>query len=263
MTLAESTSFNTIAPASLQAGSPALLHAAKVFTALFAAVVLLQLAETRTIHGADVWVKPAKFFVSLALQMATLAWGMSLVTGPVRRRFRLDAAVWLFVALATFEMTYIVYRASRGEASHFNHSSQLADVLYAMMGLAAVTMMLLTGWAGLAMIRTGTALSRVSGTSFIAAALLTIVIGGYLSSQPSHWIGGDQTDATGLPLLGWSTTGGDLRPAHFAAMHVMQITPIAALLAGPRAGWIAGAACVATAAILFAVGLNGIPLIAM
>lgn len=263
MTFAENPRLRTVAPPSLQAGSPALMHAAKVFTALFAAMVLLQLAETRLIYGADVWVKPAKFFISLALQMVTLAWGMTLVTGPLRRSFRLDGAAWLFVALATFEMVYIIYRASRGEASHFNDSSLLAGVLYAMMGVAAVSMMLITGWTGFAMARSGTPLARVSGASFIAAALLTIAIGGYLSSQPSHWIGGDQTDASGLPLLGWSTTGGDLRPAHFVAMHIMQIASVTALLVGPRAGWAAGAVCVAATALLFTMALKGLPLIAM
>ncbi len=43
-----------------------------------------------------------------------------------------------------------------------------------------------------------------------------------------HWIGGDQTDATGLPFFHWSTTGGDLRVAHFAALHLMQAVPFIA-----------------------------------
>jgi hypothetical protein len=46
-------------------------------------------------------------------------------------------------------------------------------------------------------------------------------------------------------------------------MHFMQIAPAAALLNGPRAGWIAAAACLAATALLFTMGLNGIPLIAM
>ena len=50
----------------------------------------------------------------------------------------------------------------------------------------------------------------------------------YLASGSGHWIGGDQTDATGLPFFHWSTTGGDLRPAHFAALHLMQAVPLIA-----------------------------------
>ena len=80
-------------------------------------------------------------------------------------------------------------------------------------------------------------------------------------SGNSHWIGGDQTDATGLPFFHWSTTGGDLRVPHFAALHIMQAVPIITWFwPDKRIATAALAAGVAVVIGLSAQALMGMPL---
>jgi hypothetical protein len=66
--------------------------------------------------------------------------------------------------------------------------------------------------------------------------------------------------------LGWSAAEGDLRPAHFLALHLMQALPLAGLMFG-RLGWSSRAeivTAVAYAGVTLAVhgqALAGNPLI--
>jgi hypothetical protein len=71
----------------------------------------------------------------------------------------------------------------------------------------------------------------VAGLSLIAGSLLGSLTGIFISIHQSHWVGGLHTDAGGLPLFGWSRSGGDLRVAHFFGMHIMQAVPVAMWLA--------------------------------
>lgn len=231
--------------------------ASLAFAALFAVCLVLQAIDPRLLNAAGVWVKPSKFFASLGLHIATLAWGLSLL--PKAPRWIAPA----FISLACFEMAYMVFRAARGEASHFNSASSVAVIFYGLMGVAAVGMMIITLHAGWLIPRRGHPrdLAFATGLGFILAAVLTTLVAGYLSSQSSHWIGGDQSDATGLPVFGWSTTGGDLRASHFVALHMMQAVPLAGWIGGKRLAIIAGFLGTILTAALFVQALMGIPVI--
>ncbi|WP_162914229.1 hypothetical protein [Taklimakanibacter lacteus] len=213
-------------------GSPLLWRSALVFLFLFIVLYAGTFIDGRLFNGVSVWEKPAKFFLSLSLQMATIAFGLALLPERERRAPAIKAASLIFLAAAIGEMIYIAFRAARGEASHFNETTTLNWLLYLLMGLGAATLAVTTSYFGWRILRRApaSALSFATGWGFILAGVLALIFGGYMSGQGSHWVGGDQSDATGLPFLHWSTTGGDLRVAHFFGLHVMQALPVLGFL---------------------------------
>ena len=242
--------------------SPILTKTAIAFSALFVVTYGLTFIDARLLYGVSVWEKPAKFFLSLAIHMATLAWGISLLQPARQRALSVRFASLAFVGAALFEISYMVFQASRGEASHFNVSTPFHDLMFNLMGLGALILTGSTGYIGWRIFRSGNAtLQLAAGTSFMASAIATTLVGMYLGQSSSHWIGGDMNDATGLAFFHWSTTGGDLRAAHFASLHLMQVVPLVAWFWNSK--WISLSALtagLAVVALLTTQAVMGVPL---
>jgi hypothetical protein len=245
---------------SARRGSPLLCW---VSVALIVGMVIcffLPLVDARLLASVSVWEKPAKFFLSIAVQAVTLAWAISLLPKPARG---VKTATWMFVAALTIEMSYMIYRASRGEASHFNNSTVFAVIMYGIMGLGALTLTGTSAFIGWRVWqqRGSDIMRSAAGIGLILGAVLATIAGAYLSSHQGHWIGGDQTDATGLPFFHWSTTGGDLRVAHFIGMHAAQAIPLAALSGSIGIVYTAAVFVTVAAAATMATAIFGIPLL--
>ena len=238
---------------------------ALAFLAAFVVCALLSVIDPRQLNGISTWAKPAKFFLSLAIHMLTLGFGLALLPRPIRQGWTGRTVTLTMATMAILEMAYIAGRAARAEASHFNTGSAFAELAYSLMGAGAAAMMLVTILLGVQVLRHGRpgTLTLATGWAFILSGVLTLLVGFTLGGMGSHWIGGDQTDATGLPLLGWSTTGGDLRTAHFAATHLTQVLPLAAFAGSRRIVVLAAAAGVAVTLALYLQALAGRPLIAL
>lgn len=242
---------------------PALVAFACVLLVATGPAFLAMGLDERTLRGANVWAKPIKFMLSVAVFALTTAWFVHLLPEARRRAAPVRVAVWMLIGLGGAEIVYITLQAGLGQASHFNTSSALHATLYQVMGAGAVlltTTQLVIGWQLWRHAR-----EDVPPLLFSCAALgafLTFVLGvaagGLLGSlQPP--------DGWGLPLVGWHLTGGDLRPAHFVGMHAQQALPFAAWLIvrsrTPRGKVaLAGAALglVVLWAIAMAIGLQGV-----
>jgi hypothetical protein len=257
--------------------SGAAFDTALIMLALLAPTLVAMMFDERQINGADVWMKPLHFQLSIFIHFAALVVLLPLIE-PAGRTSRLIR--WSMTAAATAavcEIGYIMLQAARGRASHFNASTPIETVMYPLMGIGATIIVIGSFLVGMQIWRRGRAdigaglrLGAILGLTLGSAA--TLIIAGTMSSGlidgPGHWIGGVHSDANGLPFLGWSTTGGDLRAPHFFATHGMQALPVAGFLAdrlfgsqARRAVWAATGLWALLVATTFAIALTGTPLL--
>ncbi len=223
----------------------------------------LQHFDVRVINGVSVWDKPAKFFLSLAVQYGTVSWGLSQLPKVNRTTHSINAAVWLMLIAGWLEMGYIIFRAWRGEASHFNATTAFAALAYALMGVGALTLTFTAafiGWNIWAMRGLGV-WTEAAGLALLLGAVLGTIAGAYMSAHGGHWVGGAQTDAGGLPLFNWSMSGGDLRVAHFVGLHASQLIALSALSGDRRVVYAASVAMILLTTIIFVMGVLGTPLL--
>lgn len=203
-------------------------------------VLALQAADPRTLHGASVWVKPAKFFLSAGGFALTAAWFWGYVR-PERRDSR--AMRWTaraLIASASFELLYISLQAARGLDSHFNFSSAFHIAMYALMGIAALILTataLPLAWEIVRRPRQDLSRDFVAavGIGLVLTFVLGAGLGGYMGQAGGHSVG---AEGGRVFFFGWNRSGGDLRVAHFLGIHAQQAIP---LLAALVAGWSAGA----------------------
>lgn len=207
----------------------------------------LALVDSRTLLGAPLWIKPLKFALSFAAYGGALAWMLGQLREPALRR-----AGWVIVAASAVELAIISGQAGRGVRSHFNDDSLADGVAFAVMGATIVTLYLATVAIALRFLhepgrdRAAAAAIRLG----LLVALAGMGVGVIMSVLGSHAVGVPD-GGPGLPFVGWSSTGGDLRIAHFTGMHALQILPLlaAVLSATGRLGEESRTAVVTAAAL--------------
>ena len=199
--------------------------------------------DARELRGANVWIKPLKFMLSVAVLAWTTAWFVGHLP-PARRRSRgVGAVVALVVGAGSFEVGYIALQAALGQGSHYNVGDPLHATIYTLMGIGAVLLVgsqpLLAGLLWRWPTRQHPPALRLG---VITGLTLAFVLGGGIGIALSTQM---PDVAPGLPGLGWHLRG-DLRPAHFVGIHAAQVLPLAgAWLARRGRGWRAMAAVAA------------------
>lgn len=207
--------------------------------------VLGLLLDPRVITGAAAWMKPAKFAISIMIYAATL-WILipAIADRPLLARF----VSWVVALGLALELVLIAVQVVRGTTSHFNIATSFDAAVFRAMGAAIMAIWLLTmivaalffrrqfaqpaltwgvrlGFLG-AILGMGIAILMTMPTPEqqreVAAGLPNLING-------AHAVG-VADGGPGLPIVGWSTTAGDLRIAHFFGLHTLQVLPLTALL---------------------------------
>ena len=215
--------------------------------------------RTTAFLGTPAWVKTFKFSVSTALYSAGLLWAITLTTGRTKRVASISGGLvgWIL----SFELVLLVIQGLRARPMHFNYSTPLDSALWITMtvGIGAMfvafIVLVVAVWRGLKTdpvlawaVRLGlivTALGLAQGNLMpgpTPAQMRALEAGRAVQIIGAHTVGSSSLtpdNGPGLPLLGWSTTNGDLRVGHFVGLHALQLIPLLGLfLARRRERWL-------------------------
>jgi len=218
---------------------PALACFGTVMMASAVPVLILSAIDDREVLGVNVWIKPAKFFVSIGIYALTLAWAFAFLS-PERRTGRSARyVVAATIGAGTLEQAIITVRAALGQRSHFNVGTPGDAAWYSLMGLGAVLLVSTAAVMGVMVWRSDvlTGARRIGwAAGLFIAGILGGASGAIMSARDGHWVGSASSDRNGLPFLGWSTSVGDLRIAHFLGLHAMFVLPLVGWVAYRRWG---------------------------
>jgi len=210
--------------------------------------------DHRKILGLNPWVKPIKFEISVIVFLVTMAALLAAVgrAGEWARTRRWLA--WGFGVAMMVENTIIAMQSARGVRSHMNIATPFDGAAFAVMGIFIAFNTVLVAVLLVLYLRTRTGLP-MAVTWGIGLGLAMTLAGSFegvfmIVRYWGHTVGA-QDGGPGLPFVNWSTGHGDLRVAHFFALHALQ----AFVLAGwgmtkvPVKAWVQTAATAGFAAV--------------
>ena len=224
-------------------------------------IILIPL-DDHQILGISRWIKPMKFFLSVAIMVWTMAWLLYYL--EYKKKIRIIS--WLIVITMFIENFLIMLQSTRGVQSHFNVHDPLNAMVFSIMGISIVLFTFTIIFALILFFRQKKFSIPTTYLWSIRLGLLFFIIfsaeGGLMVSRLSHTVGGAD-GGPGLPLVNWSTRYGDLRIAHFLGIHSLQILPLAGYFIFKRKSeiFIFSLSYFAIVTSLLVLALKGFPLV--
>jgi hypothetical protein len=217
----------------LRARNPLLFDVGAAHVVLLFVMLVVAPFDGRLVTGINPWIKPMKFAASIAIYLLTFAWLLHEL--PLREKVRRRVS-GLVAATLVVEMALITMQAARGTTSHFNETTVFDGLVFSVMGAAIVLNIAAAAYVALKSWQTRPAIPapylwgiRMGLTIFVLASLEGFAMVG----RGAHSVGLPDGGA-GLPVVNWSTRGGDLRVAHFFGMHALQLLPLLGHLLSTR-----------------------------
>ena len=245
-----------------------------IYLELLLMVVLLILLpfDTVQVGGRYRLIKPLNFSMSMAMYLATVV----VLLDYLRVSMWLKKVIgWGVSICILIGITCITMQAARGTTSHFNNSTPFDSTVTSLMDIVdplnSVFVFVLLIFA----LQSKYDVSRSSQLGIVFGILLFLVgsvIGGVMVAHGQSVVG-VAPGGPGLPVVNWSTTGGDFRVSHFLGIHALQILPIAGWLIGQMEGLLGRAKPTAVVTVsagyallmgfAFLQAINGVPLVRM
>src|SRR5579883_2576582 len=224
--------------------NPALTLVSLAMLPLIVVCLLGLVLDHQLITGVPAWTKPLKFAISISIYCFTFVYLLTFIKGP-RRIVTIAGTITALCLIG--EMALIILQVLRGTTSHFNFTTPFDSVVFESMG-AMISILWVAGFVvAIVLLR-----QKSSDTDWawalrfgIITALLGMNVAFLMIAQPGPYAGisgahsiGVVDGGPGLPFLGWSTVGGDLRVPHFFGLHGLQVLLIVGWLVTMTRSWL-------------------------
>jgi hypothetical protein len=223
-------------------------------------LILMQI-DDKQILNVNRWLKPMKFYFSVGIMILTWGWLLHYLNDGKKIR----RCSWLLIISMFFENGLIILQAIRDTTSHFNVNSAVDGIIFNFMGIFILVFTVTCVRICIAFFKQKQFTITDAYLWGIRLGILFFILfsieGGMMLGLMKHTVGAAD-GSPGLPLTNWSKNYGDLRIAHFAGIHSLQLLPLLGFYVTrtKRQIIILSLIYFLLVAALFIQALNGIPL---